>query len=126
MTKRKAVKRAGATRAGRKIPRPKPESNGELIDGTITIEVKGGPHDGKTIHMSAMIVNDVVTEVSKSLNMEPESDGLTTFTPEFKMALDKRLQALGYDSTPEIAMRAQAKAFEYWTSLQKKTSSPQS
>ena len=98
------------------------ESNGELIDGTITIVVKGGPHDGKTIHMSAMVVNDAVNEVFKKLKIEPDSDGLTTFTPEFKMALDRRLQELGYDSTPEIAMHAQQKAFEYWTSLQKKTS----
>ena len=117
MTKRKTVKRAG-----RKIVRPKPESKGQLIDGTITIEVKGGPHDGKTIHMSAMIVNDAVSELIKKLKLEPDSEGLTTFTPEFKIALDKRLQELGYDSTPEIAMHAQAKAFEYWTSLQKKTS----
>ncbi len=98
------------------------ESNGELIDGTITIVVKGGPHDGKTIHMSAMVVNDAVSEVIQKLKIEPDSDGLTTFTPEFKMALDRRLQELGYDSTVEIAMSAQQKAFEYWTSLQKKTS----
>ena len=110
----------------RKTARPKrAESNGQLIDGTITIEVQGGPHGGKTIHMSAMIVNDAAEEVTKKLKMQPDSDGLMTFTPEFKMALDKRLQELGYDSTPEIAMHAQSKAFEYWTSLQKKTSSPQ-
>ena len=117
MTKRKTVKRAR-----RRIPRPKLESNGQLIDGTITIEVRGGPHDGKTIHMSAMIVNDAVDEVVKKLKMEPDSDGLMSWTPEFKMALDKRLQDLGYESTPEIAMHAQSKAFEYWESLQKKTS----
>ncbi len=122
MTKRKTVKRAG-----HKIARPKrAESNGELLDGTITIVVRGGPHDGKTIYMSAMIVNDAADEVAKKLNMQPGSDGLTTFTPEFKMALSKRLQELGYDSTPEIAMHAQQKAFEYWTSLQKKTSQSQS
>jgi hypothetical protein len=117
MTKRKTVKRAG-----RKIPRPKPESNGQLIDGTITIEVQGGPHDGKTITMSASIVNDAVNELLTKLKIKPDADGLTTFTPEFKIALDKRLQELGYESTVEIAMSAQEKAFEYWTSLQKKTS----
>ncbi len=98
------------------------ESNGELLDGTITIVVTGGPHGGKTIYMSAMIVNDAVSELISKLKLQPDSDGLTTFTPEFKMALDKRLQELGYESTPEIAMHAQQKAFEYWTSLQKKTS----
>jgi len=123
MTKRKT---AGARRTRRKIPRPKAESNGQLIDGTITIEVKGGPHDGKTILMSAMIVNDAAEEVTKKLKMQPDSDGLMTFTPEFKIAFDKRLRELGYESTVEIAMSAQEKAFEYWTSLQKKTSSPQS
>ncbi len=118
MTKRKTVKRAG-----HKIARPKQtESNGELLDGTITIVVRGGPHGGKTIYMSAMIVNDAVNEVIRKLKLQPGSDGLITFTPEFKIALDKRLQELGYDSTPEIAMHAQSKAFEYWSSLQKKTS----
>ncbi len=120
MTKRKAVR---AKRAGHRIARPKrTEDNGQLIDGTITIEVVGGPHGGKTICMSAMIVNDAVNEVIKKLNIEKDDDGLMTFTPEFKIALDKRLQSLGYESTPEIAMHAQVKAFEYWSSLQKKTS----
>ena len=117
MTKRKTVKRAG-----RKIPRPKPESNGQLIDGTITIEVKGGPHDGKTILMSAEIVNDAVNELIAKLGLKPDSDGLMTFTPEFKIALDNRLRELGYESTVEIAMSAQVKAFDYWKSIQKKTS----
>ncbi len=114
MTKRKTVrpKRARVSQ---------PESNGQLIDGTITIEVVGGPHGGKTIYMSAMIVNDAVDEVIKKLKMQSDSNGLMTWTPEFKIALDKRLQELGYDSTPEIAMHAQVKAFEYWSSLQKKT-----
>ncbi len=120
MTKRKAAK---PKRAGRRIARPKQaESNGQFNDGTITIVVQGGPHDGKTIFMSAMIVNDAVNELCTKLRLEADSDGLMTFTPEFKMALDRRLQELGYDSTPEIAMHAQEKAFEYWTSLQKKTS----
>ena len=109
-------------RKSRKKTPGKAESNGELLDGTITIQVSGGPHDGKTISMSAMVVNDAVNELLKKLKIEPESDGLTTFTPEFKIALDKRLQRLGYDSTPEIAMYAQGKAFEYWQALQKKTS----
>ena len=109
-------------RKSRKKTPGKAESNGELLDGTITIKVVGGPHDGKAIHMSAMIVNDAVTELITSLNLKPDSDGLYKFTPEFKMGLNRRLQELGYDSTPEIAMGAQEKAFEYWQTLQKKTS----
>ena len=112
--------KAPRKRAPRK-PKVAAESNGEFVDGTITIKVVGGPHGDKTIYMSAMIVNDAVNEVIKKLNLQPGSDGLMTFTPEFKIALDKRLQELGYDSTPDIAMHAQVKAFEYWSSLQKKT-----
>ena len=49
MTKRKTV-RAKRTRVSR------PESNGELIDGTITIVVRGGPHDGGNAMTHAELV----------------------------------------------------------------------
>ncbi len=116
MTKRKT---AGPKRAGRKIPRP--ESNGQLIDGTITIEVKGGPHDGEKIHMDATVVK-LAAEKLQAKHKLPIEDGLMAPTAEFALDLDKALQGVGYKSTPTIAIHAWIKASEYFLELQKKTS----
>ena len=117
MTKRKTVKRAG-----RKIPRPKAESNGQLIDGTITIEVKGGPHDGEKIHMDATVVKLTAEKLQAKHKMAVGEDGLVEATAEFAVDLDKALQGIGYKSTPTIAIHAWIKAGEYFVALQKKTS----
>ena len=116
MTKRKTVKRAG-----RQIPRPKPESNGQLLDGTITIEVKGGPHDGEKIHMDATVVK-LAAEKLQAKHKLPIEDGLCSPTAEFAVDLDNALQGVGYKSTPTIAIHAWIKACEYFVELQKKTS----
>ena len=116
MTKRKTVKRAG-----RKIPQPKPESNGQLIDGTITIEVKGGPHDGEKIHMDATVVK-LAAEQLQAKHKLPIEDGGYRPTAEFAVDLDKALQGVGYKSTATIAIHAWIRASEYFVELQKKTS----
>ena len=117
MTKRKTVKRAG-----RKIPQPKPESNGQLIDGTITIEVKGGPHDGEKIHMDATVVKLAAEQLQAKHGLKEDDKGLIRPTAEFAVDLDKALQVVGYKSTATIAIHAWIRASEYFVELQKKTS----
>ena len=107
----------------RSKPRRKqqPSTNGKFLDGTITIEVQGGTHDGKTIHMDAAIVQAAAEQLATKHKLKI-SDGSYQPTPEFLLELDKRLQELGYDSTPTIARHAWIKASEYFTEIQKKTS----
>ena len=109
MTKRKTVRTKRA------------ESNGQLIDGTITIEVRGGPHDGEKIHMDATVVK-LTAEKLQAKHKLPIEDGLMAPTAEFAVDLDKALQGVGYKSTPTIAIHAWIKASEYFVALQKKTS----
>lgn len=117
MTKRKTVKRAG-----RKVARPKrAESNGQLVDGTISIVVRGGPHDGETLQMDATVVK-LVAEKLQAKHSLPVKDGHIQPTAEFAIDLDRALQDLGYKSTPTIAVHAWIKAVEYFIELQKKTS----
>ena len=106
----------------RKTVRPKrAESNGQLIDGTISIEVRGGPHDGEKIHMDATVVK-LAAEKLQAKHKLPIEDGLMAPTAEFAVDLDKALQGVGYKSTPTIAIHAWIKASEYFVALQKKTS----
>ena len=106
----------------RKTVRPKrAESNGQLIDGTISIEVRGGPHDGEKIHMDATVVK-LAAEKLQANHKLPIEDGLMAPTAEFAVDLDKALQGVGYKSTPTIAIHAWIKASEYFVALQKKTS----
>lgn len=106
----------------RKTVRPKrAESNGQLIDGTISIEVRGGPHDGEKIHMDATVVK-LAAEKLQAKHKLPIEDGLMAPTAEFAVDLDKALQGIGYKSTPTIAIHAWIKASEYFVALQKKTS----
>lgn len=106
----------------RKTVRPKrAESNGQLIDGTISIEVRGGPHDGEKIHMDATVVK-LAAEKLQAKHKLPIEDGLMAPTAEFAVDLDKALRGVGYKSTPTIAIHAWIKASEYFVALQKKTS----
>lgn len=97
------------------------EDNGHLQDGTITIEVQGGPHDGKTISMDATVVMMVAGELTKKHKLKTER-GMTQATPRFAIELDEKLQEMGYSSTPTIAVHAWVKACEYFAAVQKKTS----
>lgn len=113
MTKRKTVKPKRARVA-------RPESNGQLIDGTITIVVQGGPHDGETLHMDATVVKLAAEKLQAKHQLQIE-DGQIEPTAEFAIDLDKSLQGFGYKSTPTIAIHAWIKAVEYFLDLQKKT-----
>ena len=93
----------------------------QVIDGTITIEVQGGPHDGEKIHMDATVVK-LTAEKLQTEHRLPTEDGLMRPTAEFAVDLDKALQGVGYKSTPTIAIHAWIKASEYFLELQKKTS----
>lgn len=98
----------------------KPESNGHFQDGTITIDVQGGPYDGQTIHMDASVLQDVGRRLIQEHEL-PLEDGKYNPTPEFMIAFDARLKDLGYTSTPTIAIHAWVKALDWWSDVQKKT-----
>ncbi len=108
--------------AKRKTARTKQaESNGQLIDGTITIVVRGGPHDGQTLHMDATVVKLAAERLQAKHQLEIK-DGEIEPTAEFAIDLDKALQGHGYKSTPTIAIHVWIKAVDYFVELQKKTS----
>ncbi len=120
MTKRKTVR---PKRAGHKIARPKQaESNGQFLDGTIVIDIRSGPYDGKTLRMDATVVNIAANRLIVKFGLKPGDDGFYELPAEFGIELCDRLKELGYDSTPTIALHAWSKAVDYWNMVQKKTS----
>lgn len=100
--------------------KPKPEHNGQLIDGTIEIAVQGGPHGGETIRMDATVVK-LTAEALQDKHKLTVTDGIIEPTAEFALELDQKLQEMGYKSTPTIAIHAWVTASNYFAELQKKT-----
>lgn len=98
-----------------------PSPNGHFIDGTITIEVQGGPHDGKTITMDASVVSLASVPLEKKHKLVTKGEQIHA-TAEFLVDLDAKLKSIGYESTPTIALHAWIKASEYLKAIQKKTS----
>ena len=111
---------AKKTAPRKRKPRAKPEANGHIQDGTISIEVQGGPFNGKTIHMDATVVK-LLSERLESKHELPREDEMMVATPEFALELDAVLRGAGYDSTPTIAIHVWARACQYFADLQKKT-----
>jgi len=98
------------------------ESNGQFLDGTIVIDIRSGPYDGKTLRMDATVVNIAANRLITKFGIKPGDDGLFELPPEFGIELCDRLKELGYDSTPTIALHAWSKAVDYFNMVQKKTS----
>jgi len=113
-TKKKVTKQ-------RKRPEKTEASNGAVYDSTIKMEVKGGPHDGKTIEMDPMLVKLSADALERKHGLE-SVEGRIQATAGFAADLSKELVTLGYDSTPSIAIGAWVKASEYFAEMQKKTS----
>ncbi len=98
------------------------ESNGEFLDGTIVIDVRSGPYDGKTLRFDASVVNNAANRLVDKFGLKPSKDGVIEYPPEFSIELSERFKELGYDSTPTIALYAWEKAVDHWNMSQKKTS----
>lgn len=96
------------------------ENNGQLLDGTLSIEVRGGPHDGKTLQMDALVVKAVADKLVAKHELVVK-DGRYDYTAEFAIEFDQKLKDVGYDSTPTIALYAWVKAVDYFITVQKKT-----
>jgi phenylacetate-coenzyme A ligase PaaK-like adenylate-forming protein len=107
----------------KKPAKRKPRSNGHVTDGELAIQVKGGRLDGKTVKMDLTIVKLCSEPLEKDLEVV---DGFLQATPQFAMALNEALQAVGYDCTPTIAVKAWIQACEFFAEQQKKTSSRRS
>ena len=101
--------------------RPQAASNGEIRDGVIRFDIVGGPHDGKSVAMDPLLVK-LAAEVLERKHELEVFDGRYQGTPAFAVELSAALEALGYVSTPAIAMHAWVVCAEYFAELQKKTS----
>ncbi len=98
------------------------DSNGEVLDGTLTFQIRGGPHDGKQIEMDAMLLKLACEQQEAAHKLPVDDDGCRRATPEFAVSLNQALIDLGYDCTPTIAVRAWVAVNEYFAAQQKKTS----
>jgi hypothetical protein len=94
--------------------------NGQLEDGTITVSVKGGVLNGKTLEFDAMVVK-LASEPLEAKHKMRAKGGKLFATAEFAVEFDKKLKELGYESTPTIAIRVWSRAHEYFAEVQKKT-----
>jgi len=100
--------------------KPADSTNGELVDGTLTIAVKGGPYDGQTLEMDALVVRLAAETLVRKHGLKVK-DGWIDATAAFSVDLDKALKEVGYKSTPTIAIRAWEIACRLFAELQKKT-----
>ena len=102
--------------------RKKPATNGQMIqEGQIIVEVQGGPHDGKTITMDAMLVKLTAERLEKKHQLEVDGDQYVA-TAKFAKEFAEELEGLGYDSSPSIALAAWGRANQWYVDLKKKTS----
>lgn len=113
--------KAKRKRATRRATHKPAESNGHIKDGTITVAVEGGPHDGKTLSMDAMVVKLIADELVETHDLTIDN-GKYIATAGFAVDLDNALQKIGYTSTPTIAVFAWVAACDYFAEIQKKTS----
>lgn len=101
------------------------DSNGQVtvLEGEIVIDVKGGPHDGKTIRMDPLLLMLAAEPLERKHKLEIDDRGFVVASAAFIKDFDAALRNdLGYESTPAVALGAWQAAHEYHAELKKKRS----
>ncbi len=117
----KAKRKVARKRTARKPTAAQPKQAPVIDGGTITLDIQGGEHDGKTIRMDAYLLKIVCERLEQSHHLEVK-DGKYQATVPFIQDLDKEIRAMGYPSTPAIAAAAWRAVNARFIELQKKTS----